>query len=55
MEVKSGARTRARSLRSFVNRYSPRRAVKLTGTRGGKDGRVIETWQLYDAQFLREL
>ena len=55
VQVKSGARTRARSLRSFVHRYSPRRAVKLVGSRGGKDGGVIETWPLYDAQFLREL
>lgn len=54
VEVKSGARTRARSLRSFVQRYRPSRAIKLVGSRGGSSG-GIETWPLYDAHFLREL
>ena len=55
VEVKSGARTRARSLRSYVERYEPSRAIKLVGGPGGeRDGRV-ETWSLYYAQHLRDL
>lgn len=58
VEVKSGARTRARSLRSYVERYEPRRAIKLIGGPGGPggpgEGRV-ETWPLYYAQHLRDL
>ena len=54
VEVKSGIRTRARSLRSYVDRYAPRRAVKLAGSAGGTDG-IVETWPLYDAAFLAQL
>ena len=35
VEVKSGSRTRARSLRSYIARYEPRRAIKLVGGPGG--------------------
>ena len=55
VEVKSGARTRARSLRSYIDRYAPSRAIKLIGGSGGRQGNPIETWPLYDAQFLGEL
>lgn len=55
VEVKSGARTRGRSLRSFLERYSPSRAVKLTGSPGGEKQGALQTWPLYDAQFLREV
>lgn len=55
VEVKSGARTRARSLRSYLDRYSPSRAVKLVGSPGGERSGGLETWPLYDAQFLRAL
>ena len=44
VEVKSGARTRARSLRSFLERYSPSRAVKLTGSPGGEKQGALQTW-----------
>ena len=55
VEVKSGSRTRARSLRPYVARYEPRRAIKLVGGPGGDgDGRV-EAWPLYYAQHLRDL
>ena len=54
VEVKSGSRTKARSLRSFIDRYAPRRAIKLVGSGGGSSG-LIETWPLYDAQFLGRL
>ena len=55
VEVKSGARGRARSLSSYIQRYAPRRAVTLTASpRGPADG-VVVNWPLYEAQFLREL
>ena len=55
VEVKSGARTRARSLRSFLERYSPSQAVKLTGTPGGERLGALQSWPFYEAQFLRDL
>ena len=55
VEVKSGARTRARSLRSYLERYEPRRAVKLVGAPGGERKGRVETWPLYYAQHLRDL
>ena len=55
VEVKSGSRARARSLRSYIERYAPRRAIKLVGGAGGDAGGPIETWPLYDAQFLGDL
>ena len=55
VEVKSGSRTRARSLRSYIERYAPSRAIKLVGAAGGNGGGPIETWPLYDAQFLGDL
>lgn len=55
VEVKSGARTRARSLRSYVERYEPRRAIKLVGGPGGEGEGRVETWPLYYAQYLRDL
>ena len=55
VEVKSGSRTRARSLRSYIDRYAPHRAIKLIGGVGGGGQGPIETWPLYDARFLGEL
>lgn len=34
IEVKSGKRTRARSLESFINKCEPHKTIKLTGTQG---------------------
>lgn len=56
VEVKSGSRTRARSLRSYVERYAPARTVRLIGGQGApseSDGNLV--WPLYYTQFLREL
>ena len=55
VEVKSGHRTRARSLRSYVERYEPRCAIKLIGAPGGEREGRVETWPLYYAQHLRDL
>lgn len=55
VEVKSGSRTRARSLQSFIDRYRPNQAVKLVGSQGGEPNGVLQTWPLYEAMFLRDL
>lgn len=55
VEVKSGSHSRARSLRSYLNRYNPTRAVKLVGSAGGENDGIVQTWPLYGAQFLRDL
>ena len=34
IEVKSGKRTRARSLESYINKCAPHKTLKLTGTQG---------------------
>lgn len=56
VEVKSGSRTKARSLRAYVERYAPGHTVKLTGTAGKwpDEGRDL-VWPLYYAQHLGEL
>jgi len=55
VEVKSGKRTKARSLRSYIDRYEPSRAIKLIGGLGGKTDGALEVWPLYYAQYLRDL
>jgi len=35
IEVKSGSRTKAQSMKSFTSRYSPQRTIKLIGAAGG--------------------
>jgi len=37
VEVKSGRRTKAKSLKSYIERYSPERTAKLVGKAGGSD------------------
>lgn len=55
IEVKSSRRRRARSLSSYIARYSPARAIMLTtDPRGAEDG-VVSNWPIYDAQFLARL
>ena len=56
VEVKSGARTRARSLRAYVERYAPRYTVKLTGTVGKwpEEGTNL-VWPVYYTRFLNKL
>ena len=34
VEVKSGKRTRAKSLKSYIDKYHPHKTIKLTGTQG---------------------
>lgn len=55
VEVKSGKRTRAKSLQSYIQKCHPHRTIKLTGTQGSS---AIEQHNivlpLYYAQHLRE-
>ncbi len=55
VEVKSGTRSRARSLSSYIQRYGPRRAITLTASPRTRAAGVVVNWPLYEAQFLREL
>ena len=56
VEVKSGSRTRAKSLRAYIDRYAPSRALKLIGGYSTEvdEGEVL-VWPLYDAGFLHRL
>ena len=54
VEVKSGARTQARSLQAYRDRYRPERTLKLIGGAGGGDSRDL-VWPLYYARFLTKL
>lgn len=55
VEVKSGSRTRAKSLASYINRYKPSRAVMLAGKPADGKSETVQHWPLYEAQFLSEL
>ncbi len=48
VEVKSGTRTKAKSLTSYIKRYNPSIAIKLIGARGGQHG-ILNTMPLYYA------
>lgn len=54
VEVKSGKRTQAKSLRVFNKKYSPTKSVKLVGKAGGSDENQI-VWPLYFAQYITDL
>lgn len=56
VEVKSGRRTQAKSLRSYIERYNPKRTVKLIGSVGGNEQEAQNmTWPLYYAARLKLL
>ena len=54
VEVKSGKRTQAKSLASYVKRYKPNLAIKLIGARGAKHG-IMNTVPLYYASNILDL
>jgi len=54
VEVKSGTRTRARSLRTYMSKYAPRRAVKLTANPFHPGSRPVQSIPLYCAGRLPE-
>ncbi len=54
VEVKSGKKTQAKSLDSYINRYSPNLAIKLIGARGAKH-KILNTVPLYYASKILEI
>lgn len=54
VEVKSGRRTRAKSLAVYKQKYQPEFTVKLVGAAGGTNARDL-VWPLYYAAFLARL
>lgn len=54
VEVKSGKRTQAKSLRVFIEKYKPTKSVKLVGKAGANDKNNI-VWPLYYAQYILDL
>ena len=55
IEVKSGKRTRAKSLQSYIEKCSPEKTIKLTGTQGSSVTEQTHiVMPLYYAQFLPE-
>ena len=55
IEVKSGRRTHAKSLRAYIDRYHPERAIKFANVSVPTRADEIFTWPLYDVQFLADL
>ncbi len=56
VEVKSGSRTRAKSLTFYSKRYEPSKTIKLIGSVGANnDNKENLVWPLYYAQFLSDL
>ncbi len=51
LEVKSGKRTKAQSLRVYKEKYKPNKTIKLIGGRGSEDPNTI-VWPLYYVSFL---
>ncbi len=55
VEVKSGKRTRARSLQSFIEKCEPHKTIKLTGTQGaGPEEQIHLVMPLYYAAYVLE-
>jgi len=55
VEVKSGKRTRAKSLNVYVNRYQPKATIKLIGSTGSLDDPKAIVLPLYYASKISEL
>lgn len=55
IEVKSGKRTRAKSLSVYVQRYSPKQTVKLIGSTGSLEDETALVLPLYYASKIQEL
>lgn len=55
IEVKSGKRTKARSLQSYITKCAPHKTIKLTGTQGsGPEEQTHIVMPLYFAEFVLE-
>lgn len=56
VEVKSGNRTRAKSLQSYITKCAPHKTVKLTGTQGsGPEEQTHIVMPLYYAEYVLEV
>ena len=56
IEVKSGSRTRAKSLTFYSKRYHPSKTIKLIGAAGGNnENKSSLVWPLYYTQFLSNI
>ncbi|MFT4928084.1 MAG: putative AAA+ superfamily ATPase [Phenylobacterium sp.] len=55
VEVKSGKRTRAKSLQTYVNRYQPKTTLKLIGSTGSLDDPKALVLPLYYASKIQQL
>ncbi|MTI11834.1 ATP-binding protein [Sansalvadorimonas verongulae] len=55
VEVKSGKRTRAKSLKTYVQRYSPTATLKLIGSAGSLDDPTAKVLPLYYVSRIREV
>lgn len=55
VEVKSGKRTKAKSLHSYIDRFQPERAIKFANVTERTHVDSTSTWPLYDVQFLKDL
>ncbi len=52
IEVKSGSRKKAKSLRYYIDTYAPKTACKPTATTGGFQDQTIQILPLYYAKFV---
>ncbi len=53
VEVKSGKRTRAKSLQSYIEKCQPLKTIKLTGTQGSPATELVNiVMPLYFAEFV---
>ncbi len=55
VEVKSGQRTQAKSLKSYMQQYHPVKTVKLIGAAGGRQSETELVWPVYYAAMLGTL
>ena len=55
IEVKSGKRTRAKSLDVYVQRYQPEKTIKLIGSSGSLDNQKASVIPLYYASKIEKL
>ena len=51
VEVKSGKRTQAKSLKTYIERFNPKLAYKFTAKIGGFRGGPLQTLPLYYAAY----
>ncbi len=55
LEVKSGKRTKAKSLSVYLAKYNPQFNFKLIGARGASEDRTDHCWPLYYASYVLDI